>query len=688
MKHSNQLIHETSPYLLQHSHNPVNWYAWKEEAFAKSRKENKPILVSIGYSTCHWCHVMERESFEDEQTAAYMNEYFINIKVDREERPDVDQIYMEAVQAISGSGGWPLNCFLTPEGKPFFGGTYYPPKPMYNRPSWPQVLQHIKKVFETQREVVEEQADKLVHHIKNASQTFVKSNINIDAPATVFTTELVDQLYQNLSQRFDRVDGGIGAAPKFPNTTALQFSLRYYFHTKDETAKEHALFSLQKMIRGGINDQLGGGFARYATDKAWLIPHFEKMLYDNALLVSILSDAFKLTQQDIYKEAIEETLEFIDREMTAEKPAFYAALDADSEGEEGKFYVWDKSEIDKILGEDSALFCAFYGVSASGNWEGKNILWRPQPYKSFAEEHSISVSNLKVQLKMSRAKLFKGRATRIRPGLDDKVLLNWNALQCIAYADAYAALGNEAYKERAVNNLHYLLSAFKKGEGLGLHHTLKFDGSGKEKKQYDAFLDDYAYLIKALLKVYQINFDLELLKLADSYMQFVMDYFYDKENRLFFYTSEDQKDIILRKKEVYDGATPSGNAVMAENLQLVSIFMDKTAFKDIAVNMLLSLVESIKKYPSSFGQWALALMNEVYPVAEVAVIGNQISELSNRVNELFIPNKIIMATDRYVQQFPLLAGKNIQEAPLIYLCSNYTCQKPVTTIEEFVQLMA
>ena len=378
----NHLINETSPYLLQHAHNPVEWYAWKPEAFERAKAENKPILVSIGYSTCHWCHVMERESFENQDVADIMNQLFVCIKVDREERPDVDQIYMEACQIISGSGGWPLNCFLLPDGRPFFAGTYYPPQSAYGRPSWIQVLHNLSNAFQQKRDVVEQQANQLTDIIRNSDKNYVKNTEGGDfekleggAPS-VFNTSYLENVFYALRERFDRVEGGFGGAPKFPSTMSIQFLMDYHFYTKNEEALAHAELSLIKMIQGGIYDQIGGGFARYATDREWLIPHFEKMLYDNALLITTLSDAYKLTKKDIYSETIEETLTFILRDMTAPDGGFYSAYDADSEGVEGKFYVWKKAEIETILGADAPLFCAFYDVSEEGNWEESSILWR------------------------------------------------------------------------------------------------------------------------------------------------------------------------------------------------------------------------------------------------------------------------------------------------------------------------
>jgi uncharacterized protein len=703
----NHLIHETSPYLLQHAHNPVDWHAWKPEVFERARAEDKPILVSIGYSTCHWCHVMERESFEDEGIAAMMNEYFINIKVDREERPDVDQIYMEACQVISGSGGWPLNCFLTPDGRPFFAGTYYPPHPAHSHPSWSQVLNNIANAFHNKRDTVEAQANQLTDIIRNADKNYIRSTDKLSVlsstdESSVFTPTLLENIYYALRERFDRLEGGFGGAPKFPGTMGIQYLLDYHFYTKNPEALEHAELSLTKMIQGGIYDQLGGGFARYATDREWLIPHFEKMLYDNALLINVLSETYKLTKKDIYRETIEETLEFIEREMTADFrfqisdfkshapeiskleseihqfAGFYAAYDADSEGVEGKFYVWDKSEIVEILGEDAPLFCAFYDVTEGGNWEHSNILWRHKSYEEFASLKKISVSDLKEKLKISRDKLFKIRNARIKPELDDKILLSWNALMISAYAKAFEATGMEGYRKLAIESLEFVLEHFKNEQTLGFFHTYK-----NGKKQYDAFLEDYAYLIEALLDVYAISFDKHYLTLAQTYTNDVLKNFLDDTDNLFYFTSSKQKDVLLRKKDLFDNAMPSGNSTMAKNLMRLGIMLDDEKYKSLSVNMLQAVLEVIERYPSSFSKWASVVLSTVYAPYEIAVVGEKAHEKAREINALFLPNKILMASVKDDETLPLLRGREVMGDTYIYLCQNYACQMPVKTIEDF-----
>lgn len=692
----NRLQHETSPYLLQHAHNPVDWHAWKPEAFERARAENKPILVSIGYSTCHWCHVMERESFENPDIAAFMNEHYVNIKVDREERPDVDAIYMEACQVLTGSGGWPLNCFLTPEGKPFFAGTYYPPRPAYNRPSWLQVLQHLANIWENKREVAYEQADKLLDHIRRNDEVFLEKTVAGPAMQVeqAFTPALQENILYSMRERFDRVEGGFGGAPKFPSSMALQYLLHYHWFTGHAEALEHALFSLDKMIFGGLYDQLGGGFARYATDRAWLVPHFEKMLYDNALLVTVLADAYKLLQTPgleaeraghrakLYRETIEETLAFMEREMTHAEGGFFSALDADSEGEEGKFYVWEQAEIERILEADASVFCAFYGVTPDGNWEHRNILWRPKPLEVFAAEHQLDTEALGERLADCRTKLFAERRRRVRPGLDDKVLLGWNALMASAQVHAFEALGTAAYRDAAVRNMDFILENMVSKTGERLLHTWK-DG----RAQYMAVLDDYAFFIAALVDIWQITFNPKYLTAAERHLKQVYQYFHDAESGLFFFTASDQADIILRKRDLYDNATPSGNSTMAHNLQRLGILLDRRDWREHARQMLTTMRTTVERYPLSFERWALAIQYETYPYLEIAVVGGNALEKADAIRQRFMPNRVLAASAQGSTESPLLAEKLGANDALIYVCRDYACQRPVQTLEDFDQLL-
>ncbi|MBL7817336.1 MAG: thioredoxin domain-containing protein [Saprospiraceae bacterium] len=707
----NHLIHETSPYLLQHAHNPVDWYAWKPEAFARAKAEDKPILVSIGYSTCHWCHVMERESFENQEVADLMNELFVCIKVDREERPDIDQIYMEACQIITGGGGWPLNCFLLPDGRPYFAGTYYPPQSAYGRPSWTQVLKNLSDAYHLKRDVVEGQANQLTDIIRNSDKNYVKNSSHtvqgtpfgegghfvdfITESASVFNRDYLDNVYYALRERFDRVEGGWGGAPKFPATMSIQFLLDYYFYTKNTEALEHAELSLQKMIQGGIYDQLGGGFARYATDRAWLIPHFEKMLYDNALLMTVLCDAYKLTKRDIYSETIEETLAFVLRDMRLPDGGFFSAYDADSEGVEGKFYVWQKAEMDAVLGDDSPLFCAFYDITEGGNWEETNILWRAKSYDEFATEKGIETAFLKEKMQKCRQKLFDIREKRVKPGLDDKILLSWNALMISAFAKAFEALGTvrqEEYRKVAVESLDFIFKNFKQSEGIGLYHTYK-----NGQAQYEGFLEDYAYLIEALLNVYGITFDKQYLDQAKMYADYTIENFFDESGNMFYFTSAKQADILLRKKDLYDSATPSGNATMVRNLQRLAHIFDDKKYHELSHRMLLSVADMLERYPSSFSKWAGCALAVVFPPYEIAVVGTDFVQKAKAINALFLPNKILMASVEEDKTLPLLNDRQadtVQRTPSgeggqsrIYVCQNYACKMPVRTIEEMLDIL-
>ena len=677
-KYSNHLIHETSPYLLQHAHNPVNWYPWNEEALNKAKVENKPILVSIGYSACHWCHVMERESFEDEATAKIMNENFINIKIDREERPDLDHIYMDAVQAISGSGGWPLNVFLTPDAKPFYGGTYFPPQKAFNRPSWQELLQSITKTFLEKRHEIDSQAENLTDHLLKAN-TFGQQKLTENE---TLTHEKTGDVFLNIMKSADKEWGGFGKAPKFPQSFSIQFLLRYYQVTKNEEALEQASLSIDKLIEGGIYDQVGGGFARYSTDTEWLAPHFEKMLYDNALLVAVLSEAFQLTKKERYKEVIDETIKFIQRELLHPQKGFYAALDADSEGVEGKYYVWSREEIKKLLGKEADLFCEYYDISENGNWEHGNILRVKKSLKNFATEKNIILDDLKINLQNSRELLLDERSKRIPPQLDDKIILGWNALMNTACSKAFGATGNQKYKQLAIDNMQFLLDNFKSEKANEFHHTWK---NGKAK--FPAFLDDYAYLIQALIHLQEITADTNWLLQAKAITQTVLQNFSEAETDFFFYTSHSQTDVILRKKEVYDGAVPSGNSVMAYNLHQLSILFDKREWAQKCENMVTSLSNAINRYPTSFGNWACLLQELIAGTKEIVLVGKDFSDIQLEILEQFIPHKVLMATSSKDSEFVLLCGKPVTNTTTIYLCSNYTCKKPVFSAKDLISLI-
>jgi uncharacterized protein YyaL (SSP411 family) len=674
-KHTNQLIHETSPYLLQHAHNPVHWYAWGEEALTLAKKLDKPILVSIGYAACHWCHVMERESFEDEATAKLMNDCFINIKIDREERPDLDYIYMDAVQAMSGSGGWPLNVFLTPDTRPFYGGTYFPPVAAFNRMSWSDVLTNVHKAYRERKHEIEAQADNLLEHIKSSNSFGIEDNLPKD---DFFTKENVDLIASNILKQADKKWGGFGKAPKFPQVFSIQYLLRHYHFTKDENALEQALLSLDKMTQGGIYDHIGGGFARYSTDEKWFAPHFEKMLYDNALVIGVLSEAYQLTKKEKYAETIKHTMQFIQREMMGKEGGFYSALDADSEGIEGKFYTWSKNDIEKILHDDALLYCELYNISEEGNWEHDSIVWMTTSMESFAEQKEIDVEDLKTKMSLCHTKLLSQRNKRIRPMTDDKILLGWNALMNTACSKAYAAIGDEAYKQFAIDNMFFLEQSMQNEKGNWLH-TFK-DGHAK----ISAFLDDYAYLIEAYIHLQEITGDASYLTKSKQVTEYVIEHFKEDTSGYFFYTNKDQTDAIVRKKEVYDGATPSGNAIMANNLLYLSIVFDIKLWDDWAKKIIRPLKKTIFNYPTSFGIWAGLVQKVFFGTKEIIIIGENATQTLPKLLELYRPNKILQSSNAENECFPLLRGKYPPSGVLFYLCNDYICETAVDSLSSFL----
>lgn len=679
MHKGNHLVNESSPYLLQHAYNPVEWYPWGNEALNKAKQEDKPILVSIGYSACHWCHVMERESFEDIDTATMMNRYFVNIKIDREERPDLDHVYMEAVQLIAGNGGWPLNVFLTPDKKPFYGGTYFPPVTAFNRSSWKDVLNGVNDLFKNRRNEVEAQADDLLNHIQQSNPgTLIFQNIISDN--AIFSELDAEIICNNLLKQVDFTWGGFGNAPKFPQTFCINYLLRYYHFTKNQKALQAAVISLDKMIYGGIYDHLGGGFARYSTDREWLTPHFEKMLYDNALLVSTLVDAFLITGHRHYKLAVDETIEFVRRELMNNDGGFYSALDADSEGVEGKFYVWQYEEIKDILDADADLFCAYYDVSAEGNWEHNNILRTLKPLSEFAAEHALDEYQFEQKLLGCKRKLLAVRSKRIRPATDDKIILSWNALMNIALVKAAGAFSNNDYKELAIKNFDFLWQSFYDQSSGQLQHTFK-NGSAK----HPGFLDDYAFLIQSSISLQELTSDQSYLEKAIHLTNEVIENFSVEEGFGFYYTGKTQNDIVVRKSDLYDSALPSGNSVMVQNLIYLSIVLNNAGWKDKALINLQQMINLLKKYPSSFGNWACALLDQVYGVNEIAVIGSNYKTLLKELLQYFIPNKVLQGSERVNNHFPMLSNKPVNDETLIYLCKDYSCQAPEVSIGNLIK---
>lgn len=676
---ANKLINETSPYLLQHAYNPVNWYPWSDEALLKAKNENKPIIVSIGYSACHWCHVMEKESFEDQETARFMNENFVNIKIDREERPDLDHIYMDAVQAMTGSGGWPLNVFLTPETKPFYGGTYFPPTRAYNRPSWLEVLNSVVKSFKEKRHEINAQSENLTEHLVQ-SNSF--GQLKVTGDETFFQKNELEELFQNIMTQADGEWGGFGKAPKFPQTFTIQFLLRYFHSTRKEEALNQALLSLDKMMEGGIYDHLGGGFCRYSTDTEWLVPHFEKMLYDNALIISVLSEAYQLTGKLKYREVIEETMEFISRELLHPEGGFYSALDADSEGEEGKFYIWRYDEVKKILGDDANLFCQYFDITDRGNWEIKNILRQKMPIENFTTIQKFPVDILKKQFEDNKKKLLSERNKRVRPLLDDKIILGWNSLMNTACSKAFAATGHEKFRQLSIRNMNFLLNKFKAGNKGEFYHTWKND-----IPKYPAFLDDYAFLIQALIHLQEITADPIWVLEAKTITEFVIENFTEKETGFFFFTKTGQTDVIIRKKEVYDGAIPSGNSVMAYNLYHLSMLFDKKEWKDRSENVVVILKQAIIRYPTSFGIWGCLLQEMVWGTDEITMTGIDFSSEHTELLRQYIPHKVLMVSGNPDPAFALLRGKPISKAITIWLCRDFICLPPVLSVEALIHLI-
>jgi uncharacterized protein len=676
LRYSNQLIHESSPYLLQHAHNPVHWHPWNEEIIHKAKSEDKPIIISIGYSACHWCHVMERESFEDVETANIMNTNFICIKVDREERPDLDHIYMEAVQMLTGHGGWPLNVFLTPDAKPFYGGTYFPPYPAHGRPSWTQVLQSVTHAFINNRKAIEEQADKITRQIKNSF--FIEKVLEINSETENNYKRSIEEYFDNSLKYFDKEHGGFGTAPKFPHFHNILFLIRYSFFSGNETAKSHALLSIDKMIEGGIYDQIGGGISRYSTDSYWLVPHFEKMLYDNALLVQTLAEAFAVTQNIIYKEKINQTVSFIEREMMSYEGGFYAALDADSENEEGKYYVWKKTEIDNVLGTESALFCEFFDITENGNWEHKNIPSQKFSYQDFSKKNNLTDGYLKEKIKNCSDKLLNERLKRTAPGLDDKILLNWNAMMCIALVKAFRSTAVAGFKNMAVRNIDFLLNKFivhVNGKNL-IYHTYK-----NNKATQPAFLDDVALLIQACIEVYQITFEPKYLIQAKQLTDYVIEEFYNNKECAFNFSGKNQKDVILKKPELTDGVTPSGNSVMIHNLYILSVIYNDNEYRKITEQILPGIINAIEKYPLSFANWALYALQYLYPVKEIVIVGKKFKEFADKIIYLYRPHSIIIASENPDSDYPVFNGKISDHKTRIYLCQNNTCFETLESTE-------
>ena len=674
---TNRLAQETSPYLRQHADNPVDWYPWGDEALKLAQDQDKPIFLSIGYAACHWCHVMAHESFADEATAVYMNTHFINIKVDREERPDLDSIYMNAVVALTGQGGWPMSVFLTPDGKPFFGGTYFPPTPRYNMPSFLQLLASINRAWHEQRADIEENAAQLT-----AGLTRVIAQSDEDEP---LTDNLFASAIAGLTRTFDEDQGGFGSAPKFPPTMTLEFLLRTGSRLDDADAGHMVEHTLKMMAQGGMYDQLGGGFARYSTDSNWLVPHFEKMLYDNALLARVYLHAYQVTGDIFYRRVAVETLDFLLREMRHEDGGFYSSYDADSEGEEGKFYVWQPAEIRDVLGEDAELFMLYYDVTARGNWEGKSILNVPRAPEEVAAELGMELDELKARLAASQQKLYAVRSQRVWPGLDDKVLTAWNGLALAAFAEAARILPRPDYIQAAQQNAEFLYQNMRRENGsidkLRTGRLLRTWKAGSEAK-YNAYLEDYAYLADGLLALYQTDFNEKWFAWAQELGDIMLDHFQDPDGIGFFDTSDDHETLIQRPKDMQDNATPSGNAMAAQVLLKLSLYTGNGRYWDVAAAAVGGMVSRMTHFPNSFAHWLCAADFIYSAPQELAIAGtfgkSGTMALLEVANNRYRPN-LVTAVGENGKVVPLLADRpQIEGQATAYVCRHFVCQQPIT----------
>ena len=673
----NRLINETSPYLLQHANNPVDWYPWGEEALERARSEDKPILLSIGYSACHWCHVMERESFEDETIAGLMNENFVSIKVDREERPDLDQVYMQAVQMLTGSGGWPMTVFLTPEGKPFYGGTYFPPDDRQGMPGFPRLLTSIAEAYSTNRGEVDRVTQQLTTQMSQSNQ--------VPQGTSILTVDILHQAYSSLATNFDYQNGGFGNAPKFPQPMTPEFLLRYYHHGYNPRALELVELTLEKMAYGGIYDQIGGGFHRYSTDPYWLVPHFEKMLYDNALLARLFLHTYLITGRALYRRVVEETLDYVLREMTDPSGGFYSAQDADSEGVEGKFFVWSPGEINAVMGDtDGEVFAGYYGVTAGGNFEGKNILNIRQNPEEFAETKGLTADQLGDIINRGSKALLEVREQRIHPMRDDKVLSSWNGLMLRSFAEAAAALGRPDYLAVAIKNAGFLVGSMKSDGRL-----LRTYRDGQAKLL--GYLEDYSFVIDGLLALYEATFDLRWLEEAVTLADSMIELFWDEGIGGFYDTGSDHETLVIRPRDVFDNAQPCGGSVASDVLLRLAVFTGKSDYSAKAAVPLRSLHQAMSQSPGGTGHWLSALDFYVSPPKEIAVIGPRddpaTQALLDTVFHRFLPNKVVMGVEPPLSptvgnsgsDIPLLAGRGmVGGLPSAYVCQNYACQLPVT----------
>jgi uncharacterized protein len=653
----NRLLHSTSPYLLQHAYNPVDWFEWGSEALAKAKKEDKPILLSVGYSSCHWCHVMAHESFEDNDIAQLMNEHFVCVKLDREERPDIDQLYMEAVQAMQQNGGWPLNVFLTPDQKPFYGGTYFPPK------NWAQLLIQINKAFKDKRKEIESSANDLGNHLNLSDLQRFK---NVEGENN-FSKEMLSKMFSVLESKFDFTHGGIDKAPKFIMPSTWLFLARYYHITNDKKALDMLRLTLTKIALGGIYDQLRGGFARYSVDGQWFAPHFEKMLYDNGQLLSLYSEAYQLSKETVYKKVVYETVDWIAAEMSSPEGGFYSALDADSEGEEGKFYTWTHAELKEVIGNDMEWIEKYYQLTKEGNWEhGRNILKRENENEPDLKTNDIN------------EKMLAARNRRIKPGLDDKILTGWNAMTIQGLTDAYKAFGDVKFLSMAEKAMMFL--------ERNLMYENKIYRSFKGARSTTmGFLDDYAFVIQSYLSLYQVTFTERYIEQAKRWCEIVLKHFFDAGEGYFHFNSNEAEQLIARKKEIFDNVIPSSNAVMARNLFQLGKFFDKPEWQALATTMVQRLVKLIQSEPVYMCHWALLLSEMTQSTTEIVIIGKNADKLRQELHQHYLPFSLVMGS-KEKSNLPLIEGKELAEGQTkIYICKNKTCKLPVESVEQAMQ---
>ena len=673
-QYTNALISETSPYLLQHAHNPVNWNAWNEETLEKAKSENKLMLISVGYAACHWCHVMEHESFEDSLVAQVMNKNFVNIKIDREERPDIDQVYMSAVQLMTGSGGWPLNVVALPDGRPVWGGTYF------KKEQWVSALEQISNLYTKNPEKLLEYADKLEQGIKALDVV----ELNTDEP--VFEKDFVENAIDNWSKQFDNSFGGMNRAPKFMMPNNYHFLLRYAYQTNNKKLQDYVNLTLTKMAYGGVFDQIGGGFSRYSVDAKWHVPHFEKMLYDNGQLVSLYADAYLITKNELYKNVVIETLEYINREMTTKNGAFYSSLDADSntpEGklEEGAFYVWTKEELKTILKDDFDLFSDYYNVNSFGFWEHNNyVLIRKDHTLSFTKKHNITEGVLNEKKVNWKKALLEVRNKRPKPRLDDKTLTSWNAIMLKGYVDAYRVFGDDNYLAFAEKNANFILNNQLKEDG-GLYHNYKNGVS-----TINGYLEDYANTIDAFIALYENSLDEKWLTSARDLSNYTLDHFYDDTSKMFFFTSNDDDALVSRSIEYRDNVIPASNSIMAKNLFKLSHYFDNEHFSKTAMTMLNNVKPEMQEYPSGYSNWFDLMLNYTNPYYEVAIVGKDAKQKISDLNKNYIPNKLIVGSTSE-NNLPLLENRYNPNETFIYVCVNKACKLPVSEVNQALKLL-